>query len=291
MTGEILRELIVSDNEIILGYTPDADDAFMFYALSCDKISTRPYTIRHMRQDIQTLNERAIRQELDITAISIHTYCYIKHHYLLMRCGASMGEGYGPVVVANNPMPVGELRDKTIGIPGSMTTAFLALRLAIGEFNYEEIPFDKILSRVKNESVDAGLIIHEGQITYGEMEVCRIIDLGKWWSEQTGLLLPLGGNAIKKSLGQQRIRDLCRIISESIQYSLDHFADAMDYAMDFAGKLKREEAEKFVRMYVNKWTVDYGCDGKMAIEGLLRAAEQQKLIPPVLPVEFTSILE
>jgi len=282
----ILRRSIVSSKEIFLGHSPDADDAFMFYGLAREKIVTGPYKIIHILQDIQTLNERAVRGEFDITAVSIHAYSYIKRNYLLTPCGTSMGENYGPIVVSKYKMSIAELPDKTIAVPGTMTSAFLALRLAIGDFDYCEEPFDKILPQVKSGEADAGLIIHEGQITYDSLNLYNIVDLGRWWFSQTGLPLPLGGNAIKRSLGSTVISDLCKIVHESISYSLDHFDEALDYAMNFAHGIDREEVETFVRMYVNKWTIDIGEIGRKAIMTFLSMAEHRKMIPPTVPVDF-----
>jgi len=276
----------VAHNEILLGHSPDADDAFMFYAMARGKISTKPYEIRHLLMDIQSLNEKAMHNELDLTAISIHTYAYVKSHYFLMSSGASMGMNYGPIVIAREPMTVEDLAEKTIAIPGIMTTAFLALRLAVGDFNYEAQPFDRIPLLVSDGAADAGLIIHEGQMNYAEMGLYKVLDLGEWWHAETNLPLPLGGNAIKKSLGPKVIEDLCKILKDSIQYGLDHFDEALDYALPFARNMSREHVGKFVRMYVNELTVDCGPDGRKAIHELLSRAEAQRLIPPILPVEF-----
>jgi 1,4-dihydroxy-6-naphthoate synthase len=276
----------VAYNEILLGHSPDADDAFMFYALAKGKIPTGPYTFKHILADIQTLNERAIHSELDVTAVSIHAYAYIKSHYLLMTSGASMGLNYGPIVVSKEPMTLEDLTDKKIAIPGIMTTAFLVLRLAAGEFNYEAFPFDKITIEVESGNVDAGLIIHETQMNYSELGLHKVVDLGAWWYEQTHLPLPLGGNVIKRTLGPKVIDDVSKILHDSIQYGLDHFDEALEYCLPFARKMSREHVEAFVRMYVNKWTLDCGTDGRDAIFELLGRAEHQRLIPPTLPVEF-----
>ncbi len=282
----ILRSILVANNQILLGHSPDADDAFMFYALARGKISSEPYEIKHILQDIQTLNERAMRSELDITAISIHAYAYVKSHYFLMTSGASMGIDYGPIVVAKTPMSIDDLPDKTIAIPGTMTTAFLLLRLVLGDFAYESVPFDRIMQEVASGVVDAGLIIHEGQINYTELGLHKVLDLGIWWHRETGLPLPLGGNALKRTLKPTVIADLSRILRESIQYGLDHFDEALDYAMQFARNMSREQVGDFVNMYVNQWTVDCGQDGRKAISELLGRAESRRLIPPTLPVDF-----
>ncbi len=273
-------------NEILLGHSPDADDAFMFYALARDKISTGPYRFKHILADIQTLNERAMHNELDITAVSIHAYAYIKSHYLLMTSGASMGLNYGPILVARTPMTLEDLADKKIAVPGIMTTAFLVLRLAIGDFDYQAFPFDKITFEVGTGSVDAGLIIHETQMNYSELGLFKVADLGAWWFQETHLPLPLGGNVIKRTLGPKVIDDVSKILRDSIQYGFDHFEEALDYCLPFARKMSREHVEAFVRMYVNKWTIDCGTDGREAIFELLSRAEKQRLIPPTLPVEF-----
>jgi len=282
----ILGSILVPDNKILLGHSPDADDAFMFYALARNKISSSPYEIRHVLADIQTLNERAIRSELDVTAISIHAYPYVKSHYLLMPCGASMGCDYGPLVVAREPMTLDDLADKTVAIPGTMTTAFLALRLAVDGFNYETVPFDKIPLYVAAGSADAGLIIHESQLSYAELGLCKVADLGSWWHDETGLPLPLGGNVIKRSLGPRAIADMVGILNRSIAYAFEHFDEAVDYAQTFARGITREQVEAFIRMYVNKYTLDCGHEGRQAIGELLGRAEARRLIPSTLPVEF-----
>jgi 1,4-dihydroxy-6-naphthoate synthase len=278
--------MTMANNEILLGHSPDADDAFMFYALANGKIPTRGYQIRHILQDIQTLNERAMRQELDITAISIHAYAYVKSNYCLMTCGASMGIDYGPIIVTRQPMTLEELSQKRIAIPGTMTTAFLVLRLLLGDFDYVSVPFDHILDQVSDGIVDAGLIIHEGQLSYPELGLHKIVDLGVWWRQETALPLPLGGNAIKRSLGKKTISDLSEILHESISYGLDHFDEAIDYAMSFSRHMSREQVGDFVNMYVNQWTLDYGPEGKQAIVELFSRAESKRLIPSALPVEF-----
>ncbi len=278
----------MAGKEIFLGHTPDADDAFIFYGLAREKISSSPYKIIRIIQDIQQLNERAVRGNLDITAASIHAYSYIKRNYLLMPCGVSMGENYGPIVIAKHQISLDELPRKTIAVPGLMTSAFLALRLAIGDFDYCEEPYDKILPQVESGEADAGIIIHERQISYNSLNLYNILNLGQWWFRQTGLPLPLSGNAIKRSLSSTVISDLCKIIYESISYSLDHFDEALDYATNFAHGASRKETETFIRMYVNDRTLDLGEDGRKAITKFLALAEQRKLIPPTIPVDFAS---
>jgi len=272
--------------EILLGHSPDPDDAFMFYALAKNKLNTAPFAIRHILQDIQTLNDRAVRGELDITAISFHAYAYVRDYYLLMPCGASMGEGYGPMVVANWSLTPDDLADCRIAVPGTMTTAFLVLRMAVGQFDYQVLPFDQILAEVAAEKIDAGLIIHEGQLTYENMGLVKVLDLGQWWREQTGLPLPLGCNVIKKSFPREDIRALTDLVRQSIRYGLDHVDEALGYAMHYARDMDAELAGRFVKMYVNEVTEDMGQQGRRAAEALLGRAEQMKLIPPALPLEF-----
>jgi 1,4-dihydroxy-6-naphthoate synthase len=278
--------MAMANNEILLGHSPDADDAFMFYALANGKVPTRGYQIRRILYDVQTLNERAMRQELDITAISIHAYAYVKSNYCMMTCGASMILDYGPVVVAREPMTLDELSQKKIAIPGTMTTAFLLLRMLLGDFDYITVPFDHILGQVVDGTVDAGILIHEDQLRYPDFKLHKIIDLGVWWRQETALPLPLIGIVIKRSLGKKTIMDLSEILRESISYGIDHFKEATDYAMTFARHMSREQVGDFINMYVNQWTLDYGEEGKKAIVELFSRAESRRLIPSALPVEF-----
>src|SRR4051812_17032395 len=254
-----------------LGHSPDPDDAFMFYGLAKELLPTGRYRFEHVLQDIQTLNQRAMKGELEITAISIHAYPYVADKYALTSCGSSMGDGYGPMVVARQPMTIGDLRGKKIAIPGKLTTAFLTLQLCLGRgsefadpkseisnFKFEVVPFDQILAHVRAGKSDAGLIIHEGQLTFEQHKLHLIVDLGKWWHEKTGLPLPLGGNCIRKDLGRDVMQEVTDILKGSIQYSLDHRAPAVEYALKFGRDLDRNLADKFVGMYVNHWTLDYG---------------------------------
>jgi 1,4-dihydroxy-6-naphthoate synthase len=276
----------MANNEISLGLSPNADDAFMFYALARGKVSSGRYEIKPILRDLQTLNEWAMRRELDITALSIHAYPYVKSYYYLLTCGAGMGLAYGPIVVTREPMSLEELAEKNIAVPGTMTTAFLLLRLMLGDFNYECVPADKILDKVADGEVEAGLITHKGQLRYPGMGLHKVIDLGIWWHRETGLPLPLSGTVIKRSLPANTIDDLQKILCESIRYGMDHFDDALDYAMEFAGTMSREQVGDFVNMYINHWTLDCGQDGKKAIVELLGRAETRHLIPSTLPVEF-----
>ncbi len=275
-----------------LGHSPDPDDAFMFYALARRKIDTGQWRFEHVLQDIQTLNQRAMKGELEITAISIHAYPYVADRYALTSCGSSMGDAYGPMVVAPRPMSLAELRGKRIAIPGKLTTAFLALQLCIGKageaFDCEVVPFDQIPAHVKAGRADAGLIIHEGQLTYEQTGLHLVVDLGVWWQNETKLPLPLGGNCIRKDLGRPAMREITGILKRSIQYSLDHRAEAVDYALQFGRDLDRNLADQFVGMYVNHWTLDYGARGREAISLLLKRGADAGLVKAAGEVEYVS---
>ncbi len=277
-----------------LGHSPDPDDAFMFYALAQDPplMDTRGYRFRHVLQDIQTLNQRAMKGELEITAISIHAYPYVAGRYALTSCGSSMGDKYGPMVVARRPATLDQLRGQTIAIPGKLTTAFLALQLALGKegeaFKAVVVEFDQIPKYVKEGKADAGLIIHEGQLTYQQFGLHLLLDLGVWWHEQTGLPLPLGGNCIRKDLGPDVMQDVTDVLKQSIQYSLDHRKEAVEYALRFGRDLDRELADRFVGMYVNNWTLDYGPKGREAITTLLNRGAQAGLVPQAGAIEYVT---
>ena len=274
--------------EILLGHSPDPDDAFMFYALAHDKIPTGPWRFRHILQDIQTLNERATRGELHITAISLHAYPYVRDRYALLSCGASMGDQYGPLVVAREPMTVGDLAGKTLAVPGEMTSAFLTLNLLLGKgtFNHRVVMFDQILGQVADGQVDAGLIIHEGQLTYGRQKLHNVVDLGVWWHEQTQLPLPLGGNVIRRDLGDAAMHEIAGILRAAIEYALAHRPEAVAYALQYGRDLDRDLADKFIGMYVNERTLDYGDDGRRAVRELLRRGHEAGLVPSVGDIEF-----
>jgi len=276
----------MAGKEILLGHSMDCDDAFMFYGLTSGRVPTGQYRIKHMLADIETLNEHATNGKLDVTAISLHAYAYVKSNYSLMPCGASMGVGYGPIIVANEPMDVSDLANSTIAVPGTMTTAFLIARMVIGGFDYETIPCEKILHHVAGGSVQAGLVIHEGQLNYDRMELHKVIDLGQWWHRQTGLPLPLGVNVVKRSLGQTVASDLTVLVRRSIEYGLENPDEAMDYAQTYAHGLDRDDLKRFTKMYVNEWTLDCGPEGVKAINELFYRAETDRLIPPTLPIEF-----
>jgi 1,4-dihydroxy-6-naphthoate synthase len=276
---------------LTLGHSPDPDDAFMFYALAKGLIPTHGFQFQHILQDIQTLNERAMRGELDITAVSIHAYAYVSSHYALLPNGASMGDGYGPLVVAARQFSQEELLTKMIAVPGTMTSAFLALQLWLGRparaLRYVVAPFDQIFAAVRSGTADAGLIIHEGQLTY-EREGLRVCaDLGAWWAGQNeGLPLPLGGNVIHKRWAPDVRRQVAEVLGASIRYSLDHRAEAVEHAMQYGRGLGHDLADRFVGMYVNHWTLDYGERGREAIRRFLGRARQQGLIAREPELEF-----
>jgi 1,4-dihydroxy-6-naphthoate synthase len=277
---------------IRVGHSPDADDAFMFYALAKDKIDTGRYRFVHELVDIETLNRRAFQAELELTAVSLHAYAHLSDKYLLCSSGASMGDNYGPMVVTRTPTSIDELRGKRIAVPGTLTTAFLTLQLCLGEeFDYVTVPFDQILDVVRageidGQPIDAGLIIHEGQLTYGDEGLHLVVDLGKWWMEETGYPLPLGANAIRRDLGEAVIRDVSRLLRESIAYGLEHRQDALDYALGFGRGLARDKADAFVGMYVNDWTLDFGDRGRQAVQLLLDRGHAGGFIPQRITAEF-----
>ena len=272
--------------EIRIAHSPDSDDAFMFYALAKDKLPTGKFHFSHTLQDIETLNRKALNGEYEITAISFHAYVYIADKYILLPSGASMGDRYGPMVVARAPWSRDELRGKRIAIPGTMTTAYLTLKLFQSDFEPVVIPFDQIMSAVQNGTVDAGLLIHEGQLTYSSHQLNKIVDLGDWWNQITGLPLPLGGNVVRRDLGKEDTRELSRLLRESIQYALTHRAEALKYAMQFARDLDVNTADRFVGMYVNERTLDYGVEGRRAVQLLFDRAYEAKLVPARILAEF-----
>jgi 1,4-dihydroxy-6-naphthoate synthase len=277
----------MSKRIIHVGHSPDPDDAFMFYALAHNKLDTGDLEFRHELQDIETLNRRAMRGELEVSAISIHAYAHLLEKYALLPSGCSMGDRYGPMVVAKRPMGVGELKSVRIVVPGTLTTAFLALRLLVGqEFSHDVLPFDQIIAAVRDGRYDAGLIIHEGQLTFQNEGLLLVADLGVWWQERSGLPLPLGGNVVRRDLGMDTIRRISRLLKESIQYSLSHRADALTYALQYARDMDRSLADKFVGMYVNDWTLDYGPRGRAAVRRLLEEGYKAGVIPSPVNVEF-----
>jgi 1,4-dihydroxy-6-naphthoate synthase len=277
---------------IRVGHSPDADDAFMFFALAKDRIDTRPYRFEHELVDIETLNHRAFTAELELTAVSIHAYAYLTDRYVLCACGASMGDGYGPIVIARKKMAVENLKTAVIAVPGVLTTAYLAMRIYFGsDFRYVVVPFDKIPDAVRageyeGQAVDAGLVIHEGQLTYAEDGLELILDTGQWWLEKTGLPLPLGANAVRKDLGQETIRDVHRLLKQSIEYGLEHREEALGYALGFGRGLEHSMADQFVEMYVNQWTIDFGPVGRQAVALLLERGCQAGVLPQLVVPEF-----
>jgi 1,4-dihydroxy-6-naphthoate synthase len=272
---------------IRVGHSPDPDDAFMFYALAHDKLDTGNLRFEHQLQDIETLNRRALRGELEVTAVSIHAYAYLLDKYALLPTGCSMGDRYGPMVVARRNMSIDDLKTVKIAVPGTLTTAFLALRLLLpGGFSHEVVPFDQILDAVAGGRFDAGLIIHEGQLTFQSQGLRLVVDLGVWWQERTGLPLPLGGNVVRRDLGDETIRQISRLIKESIHYALDHRQDALNYALRYARDMDPALADRFVGMYVNDWTLDYGPRGREAVRRLLEEGHRAGVIPSPVAVEF-----
>ena len=282
-----------------LGHSPDPDDAFMFYAMAENKIDLRGYRFDHRLEDIQTLNERARRGELHISAISIHAYAYVAENYALLPCGASMGDGYGPLVIRKHPTPNVQrstpnqegdaresLRGGTIAVPGKMTSAFLALQLFLGEFKFMVVPFDEIFDAVESGPADAGLIIHEGQLTYARSGFEKIVDLGEWWKRETGLPLPLGGNVVRKDIPTSVRHDLGEIIRESIDFGLTHREEAVAYSLAYARDMNAQLASKFIGMYVNEFTRDYGEIGRTAIRKFLGDGFEKGYIGFPIELEF-----
>jgi 1,4-dihydroxy-6-naphthoate synthase len=277
---------------IRVGHSPDPDDAFMFYALANGCIDTGDYEFSHELVDIETLNRRAFKAKLELSAVSIHAYAFLHDKYVLCTCGASMGDGYGPMVVARASVSRDELRGKTIAVPGKLTSAFLALRLYLGEaFAFVEVPFDQIIPAVvagsyEGRSVEAGLIIHEGQLTFGDHNLQLAVDLGVWWKEKTGLPLPLGANAVRKNLGTETVRDIQRLLKESIEYGLSHREDALRYALQYGRDLNESQADQFVGMYVNDWTLDFGPRGREAVTQFLAHGHAAGVLPELVVPQF-----
>jgi 1,4-dihydroxy-6-naphthoate synthase len=272
--------------EIVSAHSPDSDDAFMFYGLATKKVRSSKVTFRHILEDIESLNRKAVQGIYDLTAISYHAYPYVADKYVLMASGSSVGDGYGPMVVAARPGEAEDLKGRRIAIPGKMTSAYLALKLFQPDFEAVVTPFDRILDSVRDRSVDGGLIIHEAQLTYEREGFHRIVDLGKWWKTTYGLPLPLGGNALLRSLPADIQRECCRLMRESIQYALDNHDEALTYALQFARDLEQRLAEKFVGMYVNHYTLDAGEQIPKAVQRLLDLGYEAGVIPKKVTVEF-----
>jgi 1,4-dihydroxy-6-naphthoate synthase len=273
--------------EITIAHSPDSDDAFMFYGLATNKVRVPGFKFTHSLTDIETLNQKAIREAFyDVTAISFHAYPYLQDNYALMACGGSVGEGYGPMIVASRPFTLDSIRRIRIAVPGTLTTAYLALKLFAPEIETSVVPFDRIIPEVQSGNFEAGLIIHEGQLTYAQSGLHKVLDLGQWWREETGLPLPLGGNAIRRSLGEDTMRIVSQALRDSIQHGLDHRDEALTYAMQFARDLDQVLANKFVGMYVNERTLNYGEDGREAIRKLLALGHERGIIPHPVKVDF-----
>jgi 1,4-dihydroxy-6-naphthoate synthase len=278
---------------IRVGHSPDPDDAFMFHALANGRIPTGNLRFVHELQDIETLNRRALKGELEVTAVSIHAYSFLLEKYALLPSGCSMGDKYGPMVVARKPLTIGDLASTKIAVPGTLTTAFLTLQLLHAASRgsrpplaYEVLPFDEIIPAVAAGKYEAGLIIHEGQLTFQNQGLHLVVDLGVWWQDRTGLPLPLGGNVVRKDLGSPTMREISRLIKESIRYGLEHRREALDYALKYARDMDVSLADKFVGMYVNEWTLDYGDRGRAAIRKLLDEGHRAGIIPSPVEIEF-----
>jgi 1,4-dihydroxy-6-naphthoate synthase len=273
--------------DISIAHSPDSDDAFMFYGLATNKVRVPGYRFTHTLCDIETLNQRALNEAFyDVTAISFHAYPYLQQNYALMGCGGSVGEGYGPMVVSSKKMALEDLGKIKLAVPGTLTTAYLALKIFNPAIETVTVPFDRIIPEILAGNFDAGLIIHEGQLTYSSSGLYKVLDLGVWWRETTGLVLPLGGNAIRRSLGKDSMRIVTKAVHDSIQHALDHREQALEYAMQFARDLDSRLADRFVGMYVNDRTLDYGKDGRQAIIKLLELGHERGIIPIAPQVEF-----
>ncbi len=272
---------------IRVGHSPDSDDAFMFYALTHDKLDNHDLHFVHQLEDIETLNRRALKGELEVSAISIHAFAHLADTYALLASGCSMGDRYGPMLITREPATIDSLKGKTIAIPGTLTTAYLTLQLLLGkDVKTTVMPFDQILPAVADGRVDVGLIIHEGQLYYEAKGLHKVVDLGEWWFEQTGLPLPLGGNVVRRDLGDDLVAEIARLLKASIQYALDHRDEALAYALKYARDLDPNLADRFVGMYVNEWTVDYGPRGREAVRTLLARAAEAGIIPSLVDVQF-----
>ena len=274
---------------ITIAHSPDSDDAFMFYGLATNKIRVPGFRFTHTLCDIETLNQRAMNEAFfDVTAVSFHAYPYIQDNYTLMSCGGSVGEGYGPMVVSSKPITTDDLKKIKIAVPGTMTTAFLALKIFNPDLQTEVVPFDRIIPEIQAGNFEAGLIIHEGQLTYDKAGLHRIVDLGRWWQKMTGLPLPLGGNAIRRALGPELISAVNGALRDSIQYALDHREEALSYAMQFARDLDPSTADRFVGMYVNERTLDYGPEGREGVARLLDMGHKAGIIGPEARVDWVA---
>jgi 1,4-dihydroxy-6-naphthoate synthase len=277
----------MNKRRIRVGHSPDPDDAFMFFALAHNRLDTGDLVFEHELQDIETLNQRALRGDLEVTAVSIHAYASLVDRYALLPSGCSMGDRYGPMVIARQPLKLEQLPRVKIAVPGIMTTAFLALRLLVaGHFDFAVVPFDQIMDVVASGRYEAGLVIHEGQLTFHKLGLVQVVDLGVWWQEMTGLPLPLGGNAVRRDLGRNTMQRISALLKESIRYALAHRDEALDYALHYARDMDKALADRFVGMYVNDWTLDYGQRGRQAVQLLLDEGFRAGVIPKQVQVEF-----
>jgi len=283
--------MMITDTErrtITLAHSPDSDDAFMFYGLATHKIDTGDLHFEHLLKDIQTLNDEATRGTYDVTAISFHAYAYVADKYALLPHGASIGDNYGPIVVSREPASAADIPNLKIAVPGKLTSAFLALQIFNSNFEYQVVPFDKIIDAVQNGDCDAGLLIHEGQLFYESKGLHKVLDLGEWWHGRHGLPLPMGGNVIRRDLGEPLIKEVSRLLRESINYSLTHREDALQYAMQFARDMEQDLADRFVGMWVNDLTLDYTERGREAVRLLLQEGYEKGVIPNQVQVDFVS---
>ena len=276
--------------ELRLAHSPDSDDAFMFYALATNKVRVPGLRFAHTLSDIESLNQAAQEEKYDVTALSFSAYPALASKYALLDCGSSFGDGYGPLVVASRALKPEDLAGRRIAVPGMLTSSYLTLRLHTPNFESVPIPFDKIIEAVRNGTVEAGLIIHEGQLLYSDAGLHRVLDLGIWWREQTGLPLPLGGNAVRRALGPELGRRVARAIQQSVQYGLDHREQALTYAMQFARNLDYDRADKFVGMYVNSWTLSMGEIGRSAVRELLARGHHAGILPSLPSIDFVSLV-
>jgi len=274
--------------QIRVGHSPDPDDAFMYWALTTDLVDTRGHSFEQVLGDIQTLNQWARCGRLEVTAISLAAYPFVQQDYALLPHGASIGSGYGPIVVAREPLSTADLREREIVVPGAMTTAFLALRLVVGDFDYREVPFDEIPDEVASGRADVGLLIHEGQLTFEDFGLTQALDLGEWWLLETGLPLPLGVNVVRRDLGGDVLGDVSAVLRDAIQSGLDHRAEALEYALEFGRGIDAAVADRFVAMYVNELTQDYGDEGRKAVTELLRRGEALGAFPEPVQIDFVA---
>jgi|SRR5882672_1053848 len=277
---------LIETRTISVAHSPDSDDAFMFYGLATNKLDTGNLSFTHVLKDIQTLNEEAFRGTYDVTAISFHAYAYVADKYILLPHGASIGDNYGPVLVSREPAKAADVSRLKIAVPGTLTSAFLALRIFNADFQYEVVPFDEIIEAVQTGQCDAGLLIHEGQLFYESIGLHKVLDLGEWWNERTGLPLPMGGNVIRRELGPEIIRQVSHCLRESIRYSLANREDALEYAMQFARDMDAALADRFVTMWVNDLTLDYTDRGREAVQRILTEGFERGIIPNCPTVEF-----